>query len=243
MALDVHQATTVVSGQERSRRVIARAILPTRHGLTGRSSFTYTHRSFGSTGKQGIRDENLLESALDRPRKRWECDDTVDLAGLAAACGFGLARNHAFLDGNKRIALMVMYVFLAIDGRELEAPETESVNLMTGTADGTIKEEVLAAWVRDHLIKHRAWPSVVDPRDRLLCAGTQIAHKRNTGSRTSEADHKGDARGSAAYPSPGVFRPAVASAHQRALRELWVGGRAPVFESGQVPGPGRRHAV
>jgi len=107
-------------------------------------------------GQQGTRDQNLLESALERPRKKWEYDDTVDLAGLAAAYGFGLARNHAFFDGNKRIALMAMYVFLAINGRELEAPETEVVNVMTGTADGTINEEILAAWVRDHLTKYRA---------------------------------------------------------------------------------------
>ncbi len=103
-------------------------------------------------GRIGIRDEGLLESALARPRQRWHHEPATDLAALAAAYAFGLARSHPFLDGNKRAAFVAAYTFLAINGSELEAPEPEALAMILGTADGSLSEERLASWIRSHLI-------------------------------------------------------------------------------------------
>ena len=67
-------------------------------------------------GSPGVRDENALESALGRPRNRWLYDPASDLATLAAAYGYGLATNHGYVDGNKRVAFMALYTFLALNG-------------------------------------------------------------------------------------------------------------------------------
>ena len=103
-------------------------------------------------GSLGIRDEGLLESALARPQQKWHYEPRTDLATLAAAYAFGVAKNHPFIDGNKRAALVSAYTFLAINGFELEAPEPEAVTVILGTADGSISEEDLASWIRSHLI-------------------------------------------------------------------------------------------
>ncbi len=103
-------------------------------------------------GSLGIRDEGLLESALARPQQKWHYEPHADLATLSAAYAFGIAKNHPFVDGNKRAALVAAYTFLAINGFELEAPEPETVAAILGTADGSISEEALAAWIRSHLI-------------------------------------------------------------------------------------------
>jgi death-on-curing protein len=103
-------------------------------------------------GSLGIRDEGLLESALARPKHTWHYEPETDLASLAAAYTFGIAKNHPFVDGNKRAALVAAYTFLAINGFEFEAPEPETVTVILGTADGSISEAELAAWVRSHLI-------------------------------------------------------------------------------------------
>ena len=103
-------------------------------------------------GGAGIRDEGLLESALARPQQRWHYGAEPDLADLAASYAFGIARNHPFVDGNKRAALVAAYTFLAINEVELEAPEPETVHVIVGTADGTVSEEELSAWIRSHLI-------------------------------------------------------------------------------------------
>ncbi|MEE8509296.1 MAG: type II toxin-antitoxin system death-on-curing family toxin, partial [Myxococcota bacterium] len=63
-----------------------------------------------------------------------------------------IAKNHPFVDGNKRAALVAAYTFLAVNGFELEAPEPETVTVILGTADGSISEEDLASWIRSHLI-------------------------------------------------------------------------------------------
>lgn len=102
-------------------------------------------------GLPGIRDEDMLESALARPRQRFACDEGSDIAALAAACGFGLARNHAFNDGNKRIAFVTMAVFARLNGYELEAPEAEVVTAMLRLASGELAEEELADWLGRHL--------------------------------------------------------------------------------------------
>jgi death-on-curing protein len=99
-------------------------------------------------GLLGIRDEGLLESALDRPKNRWSLDPDADLVSLAASYGFGLTMNHAFVDGNKRIALVAMNMFLLMSGYEIEAPEPEVVGTMLALAAGKLGEAALASWLR-----------------------------------------------------------------------------------------------
>lgn len=70
---------------------------------------------------------------------------------LAAAYAFGIPKNHPFVDGNKRAALVAAYTFLALNDLELEVPETEAVAVILGTADGSVSEEELASWIRAHL--------------------------------------------------------------------------------------------
>lgn len=103
-------------------------------------------------GSLGIRDAGLLESALARPRQKWHYEPGSDLASLAAAYAFGIAKNHPFVDGNKRAALVAAYTFLALNDFELEAPEPEAVTMVLGTADGSLSEEDLASWIRSHLL-------------------------------------------------------------------------------------------
>lgn len=102
-------------------------------------------------GRLGIRDPGLLESALARPVHKWTYEQVVDLAGLAAAYGYGIAKNHAFIDGNKRLALMAVYTFLATNGFELDAPEPEAVTVILAVADGASTEDELAQWIRSRL--------------------------------------------------------------------------------------------
>jgi len=102
----------------------------------------------GHGGIYGVRDEGLLESALARARNRWLHEPEPDLAALAAAYGFGLTTNHPYADGNKRVALMAMYVFLAVNGRRLVAPEAEAALVVLDVARGRLGEAELAAWVR-----------------------------------------------------------------------------------------------
>jgi death-on-curing protein len=102
----------------------------------------------GHGGMFGVRDEGLLESALDRARNRWLYEPESDLAALAAAYGFGLTTNHPYADGNKRVALMAMYVFLAVNGRRLVAPEAEAALVVLDVARGRLGEAELAAWLR-----------------------------------------------------------------------------------------------
>lgn len=103
-------------------------------------------------GLPGIRDESALESALARPRDKWSYEPNADVALLGAAYGFGLARNHAFNDGNKRIAFIVMYTFLALNGLEIDAPEQAVVSLVVELASGERSELQLADWIREHTI-------------------------------------------------------------------------------------------
>lgn len=103
-------------------------------------------------GGRGVRDERLIESALARPRNRWEYEPDSDLCALTAAYGFGLAKNHGFVDGNKRVAFVAMYVFLGLNGLDIEAPEPEAVVVMTEVAAGARSEEQLANWLRERTI-------------------------------------------------------------------------------------------
>jgi death-on-curing protein len=99
-------------------------------------------------GLRGVRDEHALDSALDRPRNRWAYEPDSDLATLAAAYGFALAKSHAYSDGNKRVAYMVMYTSLGVNGLEIVAPEPEVVRLMVDVASGECDEAGLAEWLR-----------------------------------------------------------------------------------------------
>lgn len=101
-------------------------------------------------GLLGIRDEGLLESALERSRQRWHYDAEADLAALAAAYGAGLAKNPPFIEGNKRVAFQAMFVFLGLNGLRIRTPEPEVVALMLGVASGAIGETELAVWIRSH---------------------------------------------------------------------------------------------
>ena len=97
-------------------------------------------------GADGIRDRGLLESALARPQNKYGYGES-DLAVLAAAYGFGVARNHPFIDGNKRTALASIVVFLGLNGLDLDAPPTETTAIILGMAAGEISEESLARWI------------------------------------------------------------------------------------------------
>jgi len=99
-------------------------------------------------GQAGLRDAGLLESALARPQHVWAYDADTDLATLAAEYGFGLAKNHAFFDGNKRVAFVATNIFLLLNGFEIEAPEPEVVDMMLRVADGRLTRVRLAAWIR-----------------------------------------------------------------------------------------------
>lgn len=107
-------------------------------------------------GLPGLRDEALLESALARPRQRYAYDSEADPATLAAAYGFGLARNHPYNDGNKRIAFVTMAVFLGLNGLEFTATESEVVTAIVALAAGELDEQALAEWVRLHTVKRSA---------------------------------------------------------------------------------------
>ena len=103
-------------------------------------------RSHG--GMPCVRDQAVLESALARGRQRLSYEPGSDLASLAAAIGYGLARNHPFNDGNKRVAFVVMVVFLGLNGLDLEVPETEVVTVVSDLAAGGLSEDELAEWLR-----------------------------------------------------------------------------------------------
>ena len=101
-------------------------------------------------GLSGIRDENVLESALARPKQKWHYAKRPDIATLAAAYAFGLVNNHPYRDGNKRIGFLAMVTFLGVNGHEFDASEAEVVTQILALADGRVSEEALAAWIRDH---------------------------------------------------------------------------------------------
>ncbi len=101
-------------------------------------------------GPSGIRDENMLESALARPQNLMAYGDP-DIAELAAAYAFGIARNHPFVDGNKRTAFVAMILFLALNKKSLTAQHADCVLMMLKLAAGEITEASLATWIRNHL--------------------------------------------------------------------------------------------
>ncbi len=99
-------------------------------------------------GLAGIRDQGLLESALDRPRNLLAYKPRSSLFDLAAALCFGLAKDHPFNDGNKRTALLSTRAFLYLNSRMLEPEQQDEVATMLAVADGALNEQQLAAWLR-----------------------------------------------------------------------------------------------
>lgn len=102
-------------------------------------------------GSAGVRDASLLDSALARPQQLHACGDPPpDLADLAASLAFGLARNHPFVDGNKRTAQVCYRVFLALNGMDIMASDEDKYVKMLALAEGTLAEAEFAAWLRQH---------------------------------------------------------------------------------------------
>ena len=99
-------------------------------------------------GASGLRDEGMLESALDRPKNRW----SYEQAELAAAYAFGIGRNHPFVDGNKRTSLLALYTFLGVNGVDFIVPEAEAAAMILSLAAGEVSEQSLTRWIRDN------WP-------------------------------------------------------------------------------------
>lgn len=107
-------------------------------------------------GPEGLRDRGLLESALARPLNRFAYGET-DLAALVSAYAFGIARNHPFVDGNKRTAFAAFIVFLGLNGIDFKVPPAEATASFLALAAGEIEETTLTRWTKDH------WPKDQQP--------------------------------------------------------------------------------
>ena len=107
-------------------------------------------RRFG--GAAGLRDDGLLRSAVERPINKWHYEQR-ELPELAAAYAFGLAKNHAFVDGNKRIAFMSMMTFLRKNGVRFAPEQAHATKIILSLAAGEVSEESLARWIRDNWSK------------------------------------------------------------------------------------------
>lgn len=130
-------------------------------------------------GSSGVRDEGLLESALARPQQLYAYGDPVpDIADLAASLAHGIARNHPFVDGNKRTAYICCEIFLTLNDVELEATAEEKYLTILGLAEGKLKLEDFAAWLRKHIRTGSSGTlSVQEPRKKYS------VRKRATGGR------------------------------------------------------------
>jgi death-on-curing protein len=107
-------------------------------------------RRFG--GAPGLRDDGMLRSALERPINKWRYEQ-APLTELAAAYAFGLAKNHAFVDGNKRIAFMAMLAFLWKNGIHFAPDQAQATSIVLALAAGEVSEQSLARWIADNLPK------------------------------------------------------------------------------------------
>lgn len=101
----------------------------------------------GAGGAIGVRDEGLLQSAVDRPRNLFAHGAEPSLVDLAAAYGFGIARNHPFIDGNKRTAILATAVFLDLNGYVFRPGEAEAVHVVLALAAGDMDETSFAGWL------------------------------------------------------------------------------------------------
>lgn len=104
-------------------------------------------------GLLGLRDETGLESALARQQHQWHYEPVTDLASLGAAYAFGLTQNRPYNDGNKRVALVAMLTFLAINGQDIDADEGDVLTTMLALAGGRLTESELASWLRSRMAR------------------------------------------------------------------------------------------
>lgn len=104
-------------------------------------------------GIQGVREggEDLIESALARPKNRFSYEPEADLSDLAASCMFGLVKNHGFLDGNKRVGFTCAATFLVMNGQTLTATEQDAAEFVLNVAAGSIDEAEIASWIRENI--------------------------------------------------------------------------------------------
>lgn len=102
-------------------------------------------------GGDGVRDMGLLQSALARPQNAFHYNQVNSLAKLAACYGFGIAKNHAFIDGNKRTAYVVMRAFLVLNGFDINATKEEKYLTVYDLAQGELTEEQLSNWLESKL--------------------------------------------------------------------------------------------
>ncbi len=121
------------------------------HWLDSRDALAIHERQLAEHGGlSGVRDRDLLESALARAVNQWNYGSD-DPAALAAAYAYGVARNHPFADGNKRTAWVLARLFLALNGHALTFDQADATQTVLALAAGDLSEEELAAWFRDHL--------------------------------------------------------------------------------------------
>ncbi len=102
-------------------------------------------------GRPGLRDPHALEAALAWPRQARTQEPASDLARLAAAYGFALCRTRPFQDGNRRLALLTVIVFLGLNGYGLSVTQAETHHVVMTLSAGSLQEDALAAWIRDHM--------------------------------------------------------------------------------------------
>ena len=121
------------------------------HWLDSRDAMAIHDRQIAEHGGiSGVRDSNLLDSALSRPVNQWNYGNT-DPAALAAAYAYGIARNHPFADGNKRTAWVTARLFLALNGYKISFDKSDATKTVIALAAGELSEDELTAWFRDHL--------------------------------------------------------------------------------------------
>lgn len=104
-------------------------------------------------GVRGLRDEGLLDSALARPQNAHAYNPDSSIPDLAAAYAYGLAKNHSFVDGNKRVAFLAIGLFLAINGYRLKADQVDAIKTMLALAGGELDEQGLSVWIGKNMIR------------------------------------------------------------------------------------------
>jgi death-on-curing protein len=130
-------------------------------------------------GPDGIRDQGMLESALGRPINKFTYGET-DLAALAAAYAFGIARNHQFVDGNKRAAFGAIIVFLGLNDIDFLVPPESATAMILSLAAGEVNEEGLTRWIRDN------WPPEARNCSRCTNAAPALPLRMDCGNSTPE---------------------------------------------------------
>ncbi len=135
-------------------------------------------------GAPGLRDEGMLRSALDRPVNKWRYEQ-VALPELAAAYAFGLVKNHAFVDGNKRIAFMTMMAFLRKNGVRFTPDQAQATKIILALAAGEVSDQGVARWIADYLpkVQRRLLLHERNVRDQRPVIGTERRARRNVHAR------------------------------------------------------------